>query len=450
MKKKDLGWLRRYGNMMPSKSSLVSLLGFEFNQPSLRHPSNWELRPHCANSDPPQTPVWHSDGHFVHLAREAPPEGHTWGKISPSRFVRRFWNACVYGGIIPGICYQLALVSAEGLQADQNIEIAKLETWPQIQSYPGYTGACTSSNRVPLDPQLWKKVLAKMLPWLEKRNIVFEARKTWFWCPVRPSRTLFKVSNQTWMFRIDVWHVHSTKCLQLNLCTTVHTYYNLTTREVTYGDQLIPINLSTLLHLEKLAIRGTVYLPANGWTMRTSIPAIAKLLKTSSSLKRVLLVLLCPIANPQIHPSVRPGRLLSASLPNPPFHRSDFISNPTKSSNCADLMKLVDKGLRLVITPVYPNSKGKFLFVIATEFNVSLTLADARQTKKWSSPLRLSIYYKVSAPCRLRRDWLPWLGTCTTLDGGAPLVVVVRVVLTFLLPFRHDIRQGPPHNWRNI
>jgi len=122
-----------------------------------------------------------------------------------------------------------------------------------------------------------RKFLQKMLPWLEKRNIVFEARKTWFWCPVRPSRTLFKVSNQTWMFRIDVWHVHSTICLQLILCTTSPT--------------------------------------------------------------------------PQIHPSVRPGRLLSASLPNPPFHRSDFISNPTKSSNYADLMKLVDKVL-LVSTAV--------------------------------------------------------------------------------------------------
>src|SRR6266540_1932128 len=85
-----------------------------------------------------------------------------------------------------------------------------------------------------------------------------------------------------------------TRYLRLNHGTTVQSIYNMRTGEVKNENELIPITLSALPHLEKLTVRGLVFFHLFGseqW-MSISIPAITNLLKTSS-LKCVSLVLLC-------------------------------------------------------------------------------------------------------------------------------------------------------------
>ena len=94
------------------------------------------------------------------------------------------------------------------------------------------------------------------------------------------------------------------------------------------------------------------------WTMATPIPAIANLLKTSSSLKRVSLVLFCWLSgSTKIFPSSANWtplvRLFTESsvsswiLHIRSIEKLDGIL--TSLTNCAELMKLVDKGA-LVIT----------------------------------------------------------------------------------------------------
>lgn len=96
---------------------------------------------------------------------------------------------------------------------------------------------------------------------------------------------------------------------------------------------MIPIALSTLLHLEKFTIRGIV-------CRQTRIA--------------------CPLLLHRQLPTftLHFGQLgaSSVSLPNPSCHRSDFISKKklarggvdilTSLANCAELMELVDKGIR--------------------------------------------------------------------------------------------------------
>ena len=169
-----------------------------------------------------------------------------------------------------------------------------------------------------------------------------------------------------------VCHVHLTRCSQLNHCTA-HTVYNLTTGEVRIDDTPIPITLSALVHLENLTIYGTVHIKcllANEWTMTTSIPAITNVLKTSPSLKRVSLSLFFIITNFQNFPIGLANwaplvRLFSeSSVSSFNLHiktfggvnRSECTTILTSLANCADLMKLVDKGV-LVITPQIPGER---------------------------------------------------------------------------------------------
>ena len=73
--------------------------------------------------------------------------------------------------------------------------------------------------------------------------------------------------------------------------TLVQSFYNLTIGEVRHDNEPIPITFSALVwHLEKLTFRGILdfsHLLASEWIM--------SLLKTSSSLKRVSLVLFCSV-----------------------------------------------------------------------------------------------------------------------------------------------------------
>ena len=164
--------------------------------------------------------------------------------------------------------------------------------------------------------------------------------------------------------------VHLTGCLQLNHGTLVLSFYNLMTREVRHDDKPIPISLSALIYLEKLTVHGLVDFDclANEWTMTTSIPAIANFIKTSSSLKCVSLVLRClfianfrkfPIGLFNWGPLVR--LLTESSVPSFTLHIDTWYEIPctailTSLAKCAELTKLVDKGV-LVITPQIPSEK---------------------------------------------------------------------------------------------
>ena len=164
---------------------------------------------------------------------------------------------------------------------------------------------------------------------------------------------------------IYVCHVCLTRCLELNHGTAVESFYNLTTREVRHHNKPIPITLSTLVHLEKFTIHGTVCFDrsiANEWTMTTPLPGIADLFKTSSSLKRISLVLFCffiadsrqfPIGLANWAPLVQYLTKSSVSLFT--LHIDTLGGNTctailTSLANCAELMKFVVKGV-LVITP---------------------------------------------------------------------------------------------------
>ena len=93
--------------------------------------------------------------------------------------------------------------------------------------------------------------------------------------------------------------------------------------------------------------------------MRTSIPMVANLIKTSSSLKRVSLGLLCYIFYPSISPAIWAPlvRLITeSSVSSFRLHITgtseglDAVELLTSLADCADLMEFVDKGV-LVITP---------------------------------------------------------------------------------------------------
>ena len=213
-----------------------------------------------------------------------------------------------------------------------------------------------------------RKSLQKMLPWLEKRNIRslsfsrgFSERDDFDVL----SDLLARCSIHLTALDLDVRH----RCILFSFNqmfapksygTTVQTHYNLTTRVVTYGD-LIPITLSPLLHLEKLTIRGIVYLYCthlNEWIVSTSIPAISNLLKTSSSLKCLSLVYIVnstnsPLSSASWLPLVR--LFTESSISSFRLHIKtgkgvDVVKLLTSFADCAELMKLVDKGV-LVITP---------------------------------------------------------------------------------------------------